>query len=600
MNPNEKFKGIWNPLWPTPRVAILRLLLIIVVLLPLEWAVYALLVGDWKLNLAEGGEEPIRHLVEGTVIFVGVVSIIFLMSLLPIFGAAHRLFLWLFSPRIAKRLLMTLIWIATLAALFYAEEDWRGAHAWNKYKQELEATGAQLDLTAYIPKQIPDDQNFAAIPLVKEWFTQRTNTARWEDNFSRARQQLTDDASENQERRTFTDLVAWQQAFDATKSGKVNPNEKFASGKLDAASRAAAAPDVLRGLSDAEKDLEQLRAASHRPAARYPVFYDMDNPWGILLPHLGRINQTCRRLQLRTCAELAAGRSEDALNDVKLMLYLADSVKDETFLISYLVRISCLQLATQPVWEGLAEHRWTDAQLQELQKQFQQYDFIADMKRPFDSERAAVSLTAELIEKKGLGYLIEIVGPGQPTSMGKKFASWCGGFVPHGWYCLEQLNYMKLCQMQLSGTSDPMNKRVFPGQIAENNLKLQQEFPIHRIAGEFLRHRLLAKLMMPALTKIPAKGAQAQVAADEVALACALERFRLANGNLPESLDALVPKFISQSPNDVIGGKPYNYRRAADGQFILYSVGWNEKDDGGKSGKTLFDEKEGDWIWQSK
>ena len=35
---------------------------------------------------------------------------------------------------------------------------------------------------------------------------------------------------------------------------------------------------------------------------------------------------------------------------------------------------------------------------------------------------------------------------------------------------------------------------------------------------------------------------------------------------------------------------------AFDGQFILYSVGWNEKDDGGVPGKTLFDEKEGDWV----
>ena len=63
-------------------------------------------------------------------------------------------------------------------------------------------------------------------------------------------------------------------------------------------------------------------------------------------------------------------------------------------------------------------------------------------------------------------------------------------------------------------------------------------------------------------------------------------------------MEMLVPKFISQLPNDVISGGPYKYHRTADGQFVLYSVGWNETDDGGVPGQTLFDDKQGDWVWQ--
>jgi len=36
------------------------------------------------------------------------------------------------------------------------------------------------------------------------------------------------------------------------------------------------------------------------------------------------------------------------------------------------------------------------------------------------------------------------------------------------------------------------------------------------------------------------------------------------------------------------------YHRTAEGRFVLYSVGWNEKDDGGVPGKTGL---EGDWVW---
>jgi len=43
-------------------------------------------------------------------------------------------------------------------------------------------------------------------------------------------------------------------------------------------------------------------------------------------------------------------------------------------------------------------------------------------------------------------------------------------------------------------------------------------------------------------------------------------------------------------PHDVVTGDSLKYRRTADGRFLLYSVGWNEKDDDGDSDK-------GDWVW---
>ncbi len=608
MNTNEKPKSIWNPVWPSPRNALLRLLLITLVLLPCWWAVFALLVGDWKLNITDGTEESVRHLLEGTVILVAAVSVLFLASLLPVFGWLHRFLGWLFSARIVRRLLIVLAWIVTLVVLFYAEEDWRGARAWNKYRQELEAGGAQLDLAAFIPKSIPDEQNFAATPVVKSWFLEAnknvvTNTTErfvwnWHDNYEQAVGKVSEPNEKSN--RHYLDLVAWEKTFDLIRSGQTRSNQQFDSGKLDLESRRAAAPTVLEGLRTNEAVLAELRVASQRSLSRYPVVYDLDNPWGIYLPHLFNLRNACQRLQLRACAELAAGRSDDALADVKLMLYLADSVKEEPFLISYVVRIACVQFAIQPVWEGLAEHAWSDVQLQELEARFQQCNFVADMKRPFEGEWAAGVLTAELVQKKGLGLLIEIMGQGQPSSMDKKFANWAGGIIPRGWYCQEQINFCRFDQMQLEGAFDPAKKRISPSRIEANTQQLQREIS----GGSFgktlncvLHHRVIAAAISPSLGKVFLKAAMGQTAVDQAALACALERFHLANGQFPDKLEALAPQFISQLPNDPLTGEPYKYRRANDGQFMLYSVGWNEKDDGGEPGKTLFDEKQGDWVW---
>ena len=62
--------------------------------------------------------------------------------------------------RIPRRISITLAILATLIAIFYAEEDWRGKHAWEKCKRELEAKGMVLDWEKFIPPPVPDDQNF--------------------------------------------------------------------------------------------------------------------------------------------------------------------------------------------------------------------------------------------------------------------------------------------------------------------------------------------------------------------------------------------------------------------------------------------------------
>jgi hypothetical protein len=57
-----------------------------------------------------------------------------------------------------------------------------------------------------------------------------------------------------------------------------------------------------------------------------------------------------------------------------------------------------------------------------------------------------------------------------------------------------------------------------------------------------------------------------------------------------------VPRFLDSIPNDVIGGRPLHYRRVTGGAFMLYSVGWNGRDDGGVRGRPL-PATDGDWVW---
>ena len=76
-------------------------------------------------------------------------------------------------------------------------------------------------------------------------------------------------------------------------------------------------------------------------------------------------------------------------------------------------------------------------------------------------------------------------------------------------------------------------------------------------------------------------------------------------GACPETLDALAPRFIAALPPDVVGGQSLKYRRTDDGRFVLYSVGRNGTDDGGKvvlkeKSKSYLDLDQGDWVWLAR
>jgi hypothetical protein len=62
--------------------------------------------------------------------------------------------------------------------------------------------------------------------------------------------------------------------------------------------------------------------------------------------------------------------------------------------------------------------------------------------------------------------------------------------------------------------------------------------------------------------------------------ALALERHRLLNGKLPESLDMLVPDHLPAIPADPFDGQPLRYGQL-EPQIVIYSIGSDRQDDGG-------------------
>jgi hypothetical protein len=343
---------------------------------------------------------------------------------------------------------------------------------------------------------------------------------------------------------------------------------------------------VLAALAADESAFAQIREALRRPRSRYPIDYETADPWSILLPHLAKVRMWSQRLAMKASAELALGKTDQALQDIETTLALQDTLRDEPFLISYLVRVAILKIASQPVWEGLQEHRWNDPQLQALIERYSKYDFVAGLEQPLATERAAAVKTLELVRRHGeLAGTFMDSGSAAPT---------LARMLPSGWYYYEMANYSKIMDRLMWTGVDLKARRVYPEILRTNNewFESTRANPVKVL----LRHELAAGMFLPALTKAARKATQAQALADFAMLACALERSRIQNGQFPDSLQALTPAWITALPKDWITGLPYVYRKT-DNSYALYSVGWDEKDGSGDIRLVKGEESPGDWVW---
>lgn len=98
-----------------------------------------------------------------------------------------RFFRLALSKQVIRPALKTLLIGLFALAIFYGEENWRGTRAWNRYVSNSSIKPDELDLRSYIPKSVPEDDNFAANPVIKGWFVTTSRNAPFtSDRFSKA------------------------------------------------------------------------------------------------------------------------------------------------------------------------------------------------------------------------------------------------------------------------------------------------------------------------------------------------------------------------------------------------------------------------------
>jgi hypothetical protein len=519
-----------------------------------------------------------------------------------------------------------LVFGATPLLLFHAIENVRGAVAWQQTRSTLKARGECLELACIIPAQVRDEENFFATPFWGHFHYTRTteasgrnSTLQWADtnwsaitrelslpNLPTPKSRLGVPPEKTPEGRT--DLAAWATAFRASTSNALHrpvPGSgiQFVTYPIPETPGTPAA-DVVQALTKLDPILTEFEASSSRPYSRYPHHYE--EGFSALLTPVGTLKSTIRTATLRSTARLALGQTDAAAADVLLAFRLGESLREDPYLISQMVRYSCDALALHALWEGLIDHRWSDAQLARFQDVLTRRDYAPGMVRAIECERniAGYELERILADRFARLQQLEALGGNTSPSELEEILSAISFLMPDGWFRQNQaqlmLGYQTLIETARAGLK-PDNR---PQALMESRrLESVADHFLLEASAHTTPRNFLVRRLLPSLSKSPSRAQRTITLARLGAVACALERHHLAHGRYPESLLDLGPTTLKALPDDWMSGQPFHYRRTEDGRFELWSVGPDGKDDGGiyrtrnRKNNSISEERDWPWPW---
>ena len=311
-------------------------------------------------------------------------------------------------------------------------------------------------------------------------------------------------------------------------------------------------------LSDNQKTLTLLHKAAAIDHCRYPIGFieesDMDAPW------LENLRKCAQLLRLNVIIQCENKNPEKAMESIHSTLSLAKS-SNVPILIHRLVHIAVRALAYRDIEWILNRTQLTEEQLKRLSEW---------IKAPENDEGYKRALIAE--QCLGLhffqGHVREVSGRFVGGSEGRLSMIFLAFWRITGLNNRNATEYLKITQEYIDAMELSAYKR------------LQVYNSIHKDVDSGKRGGMLTRMLMPAFGRIMQIETRhlAHLRATQTALA--VERYRLTEGRLPQSLDNLVPAYMEGVPTDPFDGQSLKYRIRETG-FVVYSVGEDLTDEGG-------------------
>jgi len=293
-----------------------------------------------------------------------------------------------------------------------------------------------------------------------------------------------------------------------------------------------------------------------------PIQFNLDASAGnaMLLPHLALLKNLTQILNDRAMLALHDGDRDAAWTNLMAATRLVTAWNPEPAEVSHLVRFGDAKLVFNAIWQGLQTHRWTDAQLASLQHEWATANYLNHLPEIQAFRRAS---DLQMLEHEELGsenVEAEVYDDEKSLLL---------------FYRDREIEFRDAVQ-----ATTWAQMRQMPG--VTNEIFFQ---PKHHSRGMFqmrlIQRRTRTQFERQGISFL-ALAAETEAEHNVIVAALAVERFHGKYGRYPKTLQDLAPDFPELPLTDFMTGQPLHYRVTEDNRFLLYSVGLDCVDNGGK------------------
>jgi hypothetical protein len=320
---------------------------------------------------------------------------------------------------------------------------------------------------------------------------------------------------------------------------------------LDASARQL----VEKFLSDNQITLSLLYEAASIEHCRYPIDFtrrdDSATPW------LDNMRKSSRLLPLDALIQCENQDPGKAIESIRASLALARSV-DGLLLTHRLTHVAVRGRTYRNIERMLNRIPFTDEQLRTLAGWVTVSDTSDGFKRALVAEQC---LGLQVLQAP-IRDIASQIGYGK------------GMFL-----MLIPWKVLGLCYRDALAFIDLMQKSIDALELPEpENLKAFDA--VQESVGSGRHRGIIAYLIWPIFARTLNIDIRHQAHARVTQAGIAVERYRLDEGRLPQSLEELVPGYMEAVPADPFDGRPLKYRTLKTG-FVVYSIGDDCSDEGG-------------------
>ncbi|HBC87472.1 MAG TPA: hypothetical protein DCZ94_11000 [Lentisphaeria bacterium] len=307
-----------------------------------------------------------------------------------------------------------------------------------------------------------------------------------------------------------------------------------------------------------KESLQFFKMAAKMEKCRFKI--DLKEGYMIFLPHLSRLRNGVRLLALESLLASEKGDLETCLEDIEYIFGIARSLDREPVLISFLVRNACNAIAINAVENLLSRVELDEAQLQRIM------NAIQNTENPYGLNRALAGENVFFIDMDWSKFWASEVLSGEGSSAGTsaliKFQKISGISMK------SKIIWMEFITPAMEDSKKPFPKALKDTAVNDNAFYERAGKERSSLSPYDKLAFIPVGMMMPGLSTAISKKAQILAMHRAAMTALAIERYRLKNRALPESLDMLVPEFLPVLPQDPFTGGNFQYKKGGYDYFL--------------------------------